>query len=232
MTTVRGWCGRTRRSTSRAASESAEPQRPRLTILRSGKYLPASQSTIVELPTKTICPFGGGASRSAASYALTSFSNRTAVSWAAAGAAISSAASASEVIPTRDRVPSVVRYLVTARVKAGRREPLRRAIDEGTLGAGSIAGDEYFHNMAQARELPDGRVKWVETCFCATPLAEERSYWEEFFALVSVKDAHARSRCRHDTGEQYWACSGCDCTKRLEEVLERTGRTFDPRRSG
>ena len=84
-----------------------------------------------------------------------------------------------------------MRYLVTARVKPARLDALDRAIDEGTLGAGSIAGDDYLHNMAQAREFPDGSVKWVETCYCATPLAEERPYWEEYFDLVSVKDAHA-----------------------------------------
>jgi hypothetical protein len=123
-----------------------------------------------------------------------------------------------------------MRYLVTARVKPGRRDALGRAIEDGTLGAGSIAGDEYLHDMAHARELPDGRVKWVETCFCATPLDEERAYWEPYFDLLSVKDAHARSRCRHETGEEYWACSGCDCTARLEQALEKTGRPF--RKSG
>ena len=125
-----------------------------------------------------------------------------------------------------------MRYLVTARVKPGRRAALARAIDDGTLGAGSIAGDEYLHNMAQARELPDGRVTWVETCFCATPLAEERPYWEAFFNLVSVKDAHARDRCRHETGEEYWACSGCDCTTRLEQRLATRGRSFEAGREG
>ena len=119
-----------------------------------------------------------------------------------------------------------MRYLITARVKPGRLEPLRQAIDDGTLGAGSIAGDEYLENMAHARELPDGRVKWVETCFCATALDEERPYWEAYFELLDVKDAHARSRCRHETGEQYWACSTCDCTVRLERALERQGRPF------
>ena len=119
-----------------------------------------------------------------------------------------------------------MRYLVTARVKPGRRAALSQAIDNETLGAGSIAGDEYLHNMASARELPDGRVKWVETCFCATPLAEERPYWEQYFELLSVKDAHARSRCRHESGEEYWACSHCECTARLESALEKTGRPF------
>ena len=125
-----------------------------------------------------------------------------------------------------------MRYLVTARVKPGRRPALDRAIQNGTLGAGSIAGDEYVYDMQQARQLPDGSVKWVETCFCATPLEEERPYWEAYFDLESIKDAHARSRCRHESGEESWACSTCDCTKRLEQALEKTGKPFDPRRSG
>ena len=112
-----------------------------------------------------------------------------------------------------------MRYLVTARVKPGRRAALDRAIEDGTLGAGSIAGDEYVHDMEQARQLPDGCVKWVETCFCATPLDEERQYWEEYFQLLSVKDAHARSKCRHENGTEHWACSTCDCTERLEARL-------------
>jgi len=123
-----------------------------------------------------------------------------------------------------------MRYLVTARVKPGRRPALDKAIDNGTLGAGSIAGDEYLHNMSQARVLPDDTVKWVETCFCATPLDEERPYWEAYFDLLSVKDAHARSKCRHENGTEYWACSNCDCTEKLEARLAAQGERF--RKSG
>jgi hypothetical protein len=122
-----------------------------------------------------------------------------------------------------------MRYLVTARLKPNRGEALDRAIEDGTLGAGSIAGDEYLHNMAEARELEDGSVKWVETCFCATPLAEERPYWEAYFDLLSVKDAHARSRCRHESGEEHWACGSCDCTTKLEQRLTAKGKLFRPR---
>jgi hypothetical protein len=121
-----------------------------------------------------------------------------------------------------------MRYLVTARVRHGQRDALKRAIDDGTLGEGSIAGDEYLHDMANARELADGRVKWVETCFCATPLAEERPYWEEFFEFGSIKDAHARSTCRHENGTEYWACCDCDCTRRLEGWLTKQGKPFNP----
>jgi len=121
-----------------------------------------------------------------------------------------------------------MRYLVTARVKPGQREPLARAIEDGTLGRGSIAGDEYFRNMADARQLDDGRVQWVEVCYCPTPLAEEREYWETYFTLDKVQDAHARSRCRDESGVEPWACGSCDCSARLEARLLTKGRPFRP----
>jgi hypothetical protein len=121
-----------------------------------------------------------------------------------------------------------MRYLVTARLKETRRRALRQAITDGSLGRGSVAGGEYLHNMSEARALPNGRVKWVETCFCATPLQEERPYWEAFFELETVKDAHARATCRDENGTEPWACIGCDCTKRLEAWLDRKGEPFIP----
>lgn len=119
-----------------------------------------------------------------------------------------------------------MRYLVKAKVKPGRQKALMEAIHKGTLGKGSVAGDEYLHNMQEARATDDGAAHWVEVCFCATPLAEERPYWEEYFELVSVKDAHARTNCRDLNGTEPWACCDCDCTKRLEERLRKVGEPF------
>ena len=119
-----------------------------------------------------------------------------------------------------------MRYLVTARVKPGREDALARAIEDGTLGEGSAAGSEYQRNMACARRLRDGSVKWVEVCYCATPLAEERPYWENNSDLIRVQDAHARARCRDLNGEQDWACFDCDCTNRLESRLTTWGLRF------
>jgi hypothetical protein len=119
-----------------------------------------------------------------------------------------------------------MRYLVTARVKPGQGDALDRAIDDQSLGRGSVAGDEYLRNMAAARQLEDGRVQWVEVCYCPTPLAEERDYWEPYFSLDKVQDAHARSRCRDLNGTEPWACSDCDCTARLEARLASKGRPF------
>ena len=119
-----------------------------------------------------------------------------------------------------------MRYLVTARVRLGQAAALDEAIADGTLGRGSVAGDEYFRNMADARQLDDGRVQWVEVCYCATPLAEERAYWEEYFDLEKVQDAHARTRCRDLSGTEAWACGDCDCSARLEARLAMKGRPF------
>ena len=119
-----------------------------------------------------------------------------------------------------------MRYLVTARVKNGKEAALRDAIDEGTLGEGSIAGDEYLRNMDNARTDDSGRVKWVEVCYCPTPLAEEREYWEEYFDLEKVQDAHARSRCKDLNGQEYWACGDCDCSAKLEARLASRGEPF------
>jgi hypothetical protein len=93
-----------------------------------------------------------------------------------------------------------VRYLVKAKLKPGKAAPLLESIDNGSLGRGSIAGDEYLHNMRQARFDSNGVAHWVETCFCDPPLEEERPYWEEFFDLVKVTDAHSRRNCRHENG--------------------------------
>lgn len=122
-----------------------------------------------------------------------------------------------------------MRYLVKARLKARRSKALLKAIDDESLGKGSIAGDEYIYNMNEARLGPDELATWVETCFCDPPLAEERPYWEDYFDLVSVKDAHSRRNCRHENGTEPWACCECDCTKKLEEKLRGQGEAFLPK---
>ena len=119
-----------------------------------------------------------------------------------------------------------MRYLVRARLKSDCRQSLLEAITNGTLGAGSVAEGEYLRNMSDARLCPDETVRWVEVCYCPTPLLEERPYWEEYFDLVKVQDAHDRRRCHDQNGSEPWACGSCDCTSRLEKRLRETGQPF------
>ena len=120
----------------------------------------------------------------------------------------------------------LMRYLVRARIKQGLERALLQAIDRGTLGEGSVAEGEYLRNMNDARLASDGTARWVEVCYCPTPLLEERPYWEHYFDLVKVQDAHDRRKCRDQNGSEPWACGDCDCTARLEKKLKDTGRSF------
>ena len=119
-----------------------------------------------------------------------------------------------------------MRYLVKARLRLDHEKSLLRAIDEQTLGKGSVAGDEYQHNMHEARVDAAGVATWIETCFCDSPLEEERPYWEKYFELLAVKDAHSRRNCRHENGTEPWACCDCNCTEKLEKKLQGEGESF------
>jgi hypothetical protein len=118
-----------------------------------------------------------------------------------------------------------MRYLVRAKVKPNRGRALLEAIERRMLGRGSVAASEYLRNMAAARVGEDGTVKWVEVCFCATPLDEERPYWERYFELTKVQDAHGMP-CRDRDGSEPWACATCDCTEGLERNLAAKGEPF------
>jgi hypothetical protein len=119
-----------------------------------------------------------------------------------------------------------MRYLVTARVKQGREAQLLKAIEDRTLGQGSVAEGEYLRNMQNARLCEEDKVKWVEVCFCDIPLAEEQPYWEAYFDIVRIQDAHSRERCRDLSGKEPWACGDCDCSERLDQKLGGRGQPF------
>jgi len=80
--------------------------------------------------------------------------------------------------------------------------------------------------MSAARVCKDQTVRWVEVCYCPTPLQEERPYWEKYFDLARVQDAHDRRKCRDENGSEPWACGDCDCTVRLEQKLKEAGAPF------
>ena len=119
-----------------------------------------------------------------------------------------------------------MRYLVRARVKPGREADLLEAIERNTLGRGSVAEGEYLRNMQDARVCADETARWVEVCYCPTPLQEERPYWEQYFELERVQDAHDRRKCRDENRTEAWACGDCDCTARLEQKLGNSGSSF------
>jgi hypothetical protein len=120
-----------------------------------------------------------------------------------------------------------MRYVVKAKLKEGKGNQLKQAIDNGSLGKGPIAGGEYIRNMKSARLLEDGTATWVEVCFCNPPLAEERPYWEEYFELLEITDAAERTTCKLKTlGGIIMTCKGCNCAAEKEKELDALGKSF------
>src|ERR1700680_3861815 len=115
-----------------------------------------------------------------------------------------------------------MRYLVRARVKPGSEGALLEATENGSLGEGSVAEGEYLRNMADARLFQDDTARWVEVCYCPTPLQEEKPYWEQYFELTRIQDAHDRSRCRDQNGSGGGGCGGCDWTLRRGQAVEHS----------
>ena len=64
-------------------------------------------------------------------------------------------------------------YLVKAKLKPGREKLLLATIESGSLGGGSVAGDEYLADLAEARIRENGVCTGVEVCFCPTPLRQK-----------------------------------------------------------
>ena len=58
-----------------------------------------------------------------------------------------------------------MRYLVRGRLKPGKERALVEVIERGTLGAGSVAGDEYLRNMQDARLFADGTARLYRVDF-------------------------------------------------------------------
>jgi hypothetical protein len=120
-----------------------------------------------------------------------------------------------------------MRYLVKGRVKSGCEQRLLEAIETKSLGKEYAFDPGYLRSMQQARVGQDGIVHWIEVCYCDTPLQNERSFWEQYFELVSIKDALDRNNCRDVIGTtDHTPCAKCDCTKRLEERLQKRGESL------
>lgn len=120
----------------------------------------------------------------------------------------------------------IMKYLIKAKLIPENRSALFEEIKNETLGTGSVAFGEYVKNMHQARELEDGTVCWVEVCFCATPLNEERQYWEKYFNQIVIENALDPRECRDANGDEHHACLECSCTQELDDEMLNWGKPF------
>jgi hypothetical protein len=131
----------------------------------------------------------------------------------------------------------IMRYLVSARVRPGRRADLLAALEEGRFSEGFPYGD-LGEVLAEGRVDLDGTIRWVEVCYCreylGAALVMELPYLVKFLTDIEIADARSPRHCKG-----YPECDDCDCTRKVsfagEPVLEHLRaavESTDPPRSG
>jgi hypothetical protein len=79
-------------------------------------------------------------------------------------------------------------YAVSARLIADRAAEFHKRLTDGSIAAQRPDGGEIVAAMERARVAPDGSVRWIETCYCQTPLRQERAtVLDQYFTGIETK---------------------------------------------
>ena len=66
-------------------------------------------------------------------------------------------------------------YRVTAKYMEDKTSEFYQKLTDGTIENQRPDGQEILESMERATITKPGTIEWYETCYCATPLAHERS---------------------------------------------------------
>jgi len=104
------------------------------------------------------------------------------------------------------------------------RGALLQAIEHRTLGKSSVARGQYLRNMQEARLYLHGRARWVEVCYCPTPLqfSTVQFSYKKSGHTGNNTSSWSKFRMRMTAGvsrSEPWSCENCDCTECLERKL-------------
>lgn len=105
-----------------------------------------------------------------------------------------------------------IRYIMSAYLKPEQARALQLAIADGSFGAGFPYGD-LREVLYDARVDDDGRVRWIEVCYCraayGVAMKEELPFFQPYFTAIDVADARDPRGCKG-----YPHCYECDCTRK------------------
>ena len=81
-------------------------------------------------------------------------------------------------------------YAVSAKLVPDRAREFYTRLTDGSIAAQRPDGAEIVAAMKRARVAPDGVARWMETCYCATPLEHERAtVLDRYFTGIETKAA-------------------------------------------
>ncbi len=72
-------------------------------------------------------------------------------------------------------------YKVTAKYLEDKAPEFYQKLTDGTIENQRPDGHEILASMERAKITDPGTIEWYETCYCATPLAHERSTVYDFY---------------------------------------------------
>lgn len=84
-------------------------------------------------------------------------------------------------------------YVVSARLKAGKALELLEALETGRLASGEVYEEEMQRALNEAL-VEEGVVRWVETCYCPTPLEAERLVLDNYFEDIRTEPLEGEPR--------------------------------------
>jgi hypothetical protein len=108
-----------------------------------------------------------------------------------------------------------MRYCMSARVIPEMAAALEQALVDGTFGKGFPFGDLGDNLREECNVGADGRVRWIETCYCReysnVAMVMELEYFEPFMHAIEIADARDPRYCKG-----YPHCNDCLCTKTIK----------------
>jgi hypothetical protein len=79
-------------------------------------------------------------------------------------------------------------YAVSAKLIPDRGPEFHTRLADGSIASQRPDGAEIVAAMKRARAAPDGTVRWIETCYCPTPLQHERAIvLDHYFTKIEIR---------------------------------------------
>lgn len=95
-----------------------------------------------------------------------------------------------------------MRYHVRARFRVEKRTEFHQILTDGTVEKLEPFGREVAAAMRRAVRM-EGEVAWTETCYCPTPLLQEReAVYDKFFETIQTEVVEVFPELE---GESFWA---------------------------
>lgn len=78
-------------------------------------------------------------------------------------------------------------YLVTANPREATMDELKSRLDSGEIEKIRPFGSEMSQALLRAKVNEEGLATWEETCYCPTPLLQEREVLDEYFTEIETE---------------------------------------------